>query len=114
MKQLILTLIAFALFSACSSSSEEQKKQTFKITYTDGTTETVSLYDGLAFEERGDCIQTCGCTSEQFKRCGVKMFDLIETIEAVTIVKPRAKPTGTVVTAAKPVIVKKPAQKFKN
>lgn len=113
MKQLFLILIAFTLFSACAPSSEEQKKQTFEITYTDGTTETVSLYDDLTFEERGDCIQTCGCTGEQFKRCGVKMFDLVETAETVTIVKPRTKAEAPVV-AAKPAIVKKPSQKFKN
>lgn len=88
MKKLIL-ISALLLFISCrrdkhednvqdiSENTEQAQNNTYDITYTDGTHETVTLADELGFSKEGDCITTCGCFEEKFKRCGVRKFDLV-------------------------------------
>lgn len=80
MKNLIFILMI--VLASCAGTPQDK---TYNIIYTDGTKETVTLKDELKFNESGDCIESCGCFSnEQFKRCGVRKFELVSVASTNT------------------------------
>ena len=82
-----LFLIPLILMTACgldrADKTEDCEAIAYDITYTDGTHETVSLKDELKFDDKGDCISTCGCFSKEFKRCGVRTFNIAKSAPTV-------------------------------
>ncbi|MEK6829004.1 MAG: hypothetical protein AABY15_02675 [Nanoarchaeota archaeon] len=80
-KLLFLSLI---LLAACSPG----KKQTYDITYTDGTHEIVQVQGDLQFSSNGDCVETCECGGGEFKRCGVRSFAVVPNGTETTEITP--------------------------
>lgn len=74
MKNKIIIVILILLLGSCVSNVE----YTYKLTYTDGTEETVISKGKFETQSGSDCITTCGCSNgASQKYCGVRKFVLI-------------------------------------
>lgn len=76
MKNIVLYIMCvLALASCCDGKKTEY---TYKITYLDGTTETIIREHELRFIGDADCIGVCNCTNTE-RFCGVRKLNLIST-----------------------------------
>lgn len=74
---ILITLILFTLTSCCN---RVKTKYTYKLTYLDGTTETITRDYELRFIGDADCIARCDCGNEE-RFCGIRKLDLISKKE---------------------------------
>ena len=97
-----LLFLSLVLLVACSPG----KKQTYDITYTDGTHEVVQVQGDLKFSSNGDCIESCECGGEEFKRCGVRSFSIVPKGTETSEVKTESKDKDSSVVVEIPVNLK--------
>ena len=80
-------MCVIALASCCGGKKTEY---TYKLTYLDGTTETIKRNHELRFIGDADCVAKCDCgNSERF--CGVRKLDLVSKKE----IKPKKETEKT-------------------
>lgn len=102
MKNLLLALIVIAA-SSCGMPGKKNSYN-YDITYTDGTHEIVTTSDELQFQGNDGCIGTCGCSGDDFKRCGVRAFQIAPAPAQIPV--EQAKPAKDTVVQKAPVFLK--------
>lgn len=74
MKTIFGILIILISLTSCCGDKTEYK---YKITYIDGTTETIIRNYSISFIGKSDCVGLCECNNDNDRLCGVRKIDLI-------------------------------------
>lgn len=74
---IIFSMIVFMIQACCDSKKFEYK---YDLTYTDGTTETITSDRKIRNIGEADCVGVCDCSNRK-RWCGVRKYELVSTKE---------------------------------